>query len=37
MLLAQFYLHYYAVIEKKKTEKKKRNMNCVYGLKPLNP
>ena len=22
MLLAQFYLHYYAVIEKKKTEKK---------------
>lgn len=35
MLLAQFYLHYYAVIEKKKTEKK--NMNWVYGLKPLNP
>lgn len=24
MLLAQFYLHYYAVIEKKKTEKKKK-------------
>ena len=38
MLLAQFYLHYNAVIEKKKIEKKKkRNMNWVYGLKPLNP
>lgn len=27
MLLAQFYLHYYAVIEKKKTEKKKYELS----------